>query len=105
MLAFGRGNSLIRKKPLEVSGTAKIKANLQGRADRPDYAICSHRGMHTERYIESSARELFAQSPALALAIGFVVNDKLNVRNVTEQGSFGFADDPGDWCFGPRILN
>jgi hypothetical protein len=105
VLAIGRGNSSIRKKPLEIPGAAKIVANLQWRADRPDYAICPHRGMHTERHIEFSARELFLQSRSLTLAFGFVVNDKLNVRNVTEQGSFGFADDPGDWCFGPRILN
>jgi len=105
VLACGCGNSPIRKKPLEISGAAVIVANLQWRGDRPNYAICPYGGMHTERYIEFSARELFLQSPELAFAFGFVVNDKLNVRNVTEQGSFGFADDPGDWCFGPRILN
>ena len=38
-------------------------------------------------------------------AFGFIENDKLDVGDIRHQGGFGFADNPCNAGFRPRILN
>jgi hypothetical protein len=60
--------------------------------------------MHAKRHVEVPSRQSPAHVTVSAQSFGFVEGDKLDVANITHQGRFGLADDPGDTGVGPVIL-
>ena len=105
MLTVGSFDTLIREQPLKIACTRFVESESDRRVDNSTDAIDPHGRVHAQCYIEAAVRKRFVQFTIRKPTFGFVENDKLDARNVRHQAGFGFADDPGEIRFRPRILN
>ena len=61
--------------------------------------------MHTQRNIKGTITQLKTHIFVRVAAFGFVEDDKLDVRNVSQEPGLGFTDNPGYLGARPVILN
>jgi len=67
--------------------------------------VGAHRRVHTQGNIEAFVAKRLSDIFVRATTKGFVEDDKLDVRNVGEKLCFCLADDPGNCCLRPKVLN
>ena len=60
--------------------------------------------MHAQRDIDAPGSKLATHVGIRSKAMGFIEDDKLDIRYVGQQRRFCLADDPGDAYAGPILL-
>lgn len=104
VLAFTGGDLVVGEQPLQVFGAGPVEAEPDIGRDQQAGQTGAQGHLHVQQDIEMAAAHLLSQLPIGLQARLFVKDDKLDAGNVTDQGMFQLADDPGQPGMGPGLL-
>ena len=105
MFAMSCCYTSVRKQPLKILRPFAVEAEPNRCSYRTIKKIDAHRRVHTKYDVERPVTQFESYIIVGLTAFGFIEDDKLDVRYVCQEPSFGLADNPRNLRARPVILD